>query len=194
MNDVKYKKEIIKIIYYALKENNMDVNLESYIPLKLIIEEYKLLCEEFKKDYDIGELDTFKCASCLLVAINKYRLCSDKRINASIAFDAAYKMCEKPYWYVDDTLVKMEEVDFKKVFETDIYVFDTSKEMIMLSLLYESGAPFNYTQNLEMLYQFALQMKHASETKRGQRKDIDSKKIHVLSLPNNKPQNNKFVR
>lgn len=188
------EEEIIEIIYYAVKENNMDIKSISKDVLKLIIQEYIELCCVFQRNYVIGELDTFKRASCLLVAINKHRLCSDKRLNASIALDAAYKMCEKPYWNVGDNYdipEKMEEVDFKKVFEDDMYVFNKSKEMLISSLLYENGVPFNYNMNLELLYQIAIEKKHNSGSKSIEENDEKLEESKTLSNQTKKSKKQK---
>ena len=99
----------------------------------------------------------------MLVSINRGRLSKDKKTNASIALDAAYKMCEKPYWNVDenfDISKKLEEVEFKKAFENNMYIYNKSKEMLIDSLVYENGSPLNYNLNLELLYQVALELKH----------------------------------
>lgn len=157
--------ELTSLIFYGLKENNIDIKNINSNEIKSILDDYLNLCVFFQKNYVIGELDTFKRAACLLVAINRGRLSRDKRVNASIALDVAYKMCEKPYWNIGekyDIPQKLEEVDFKKVFENNMYVFDASKDMLIDSLVFENGMPINYNLNLELLYQVALQLKHKS--------------------------------
>ena len=122
-----------------------------------------MFCNHFQIAYVQGELDTFKRAACLLVSINRGRLSKDKKTNASIALDAAYKMCEKPYWNVGENFdipKKLEEVEFKKAFENNMYIYNKSKEMLIDSLVYENGSPLNYNLNLELLYQVALELKH----------------------------------
>lgn len=157
------KSELTDIIFYALKENNIDIKDISSHEIETIITDYNMFCYNFQKNYVRGELDTFKRAACLLVAINKRYLSQDKRENASIALDAAYKMCEHPYWNVGanyDAPQKLEEVDFKKVFENDKYAYDNSKQMLLDSLVYEDGSPLSYHLNLELFYQLALVLKH----------------------------------
>lgn len=162
------KDELIDIIFYALKKNNIDVKEISKHEIETIFIDYVMFCDYFQSAYVRGELDTFKRAACLLVAINKRYLSKDKRINASIALDAAYKMCEHPYWNVGkyhDEPKKLEEVNFEKVFENNRYVYEKSKEMLIASLVFEQGSPLSYHLNLELFYQVALELKHNSTPK-----------------------------
>lgn len=157
--------ELINLIFYGIKENGIEIdsieNLE--IELEYIIEEYRALCNYFQKNYIIGELDTFKRAACLLVAINRSRISHDKKNIASIALDTAYKMCENPFWNVGpnhDIPKKLEEVEFKKAFENNMDTYNTSRSMLLASLTYENGTPLNYYLNLELFYQLALSYKN----------------------------------
>lgn len=155
--------EIVELIFYGLRENGVDSKDTSTSKIKSVINNYLRLCNEFKKIGVIGELDTFKRAACLLVAINRGELSQDKRINASIALDAAYKMCEKPCWNVGvnfDTPQKLEEVNFKECFENHLYAYNKSKNMLIDSLVYEDCNPINYHINLELIYHLALEIKH----------------------------------
>ena len=155
------REELKKLIFYVIKENNVDIEKINNRRINSILDEYYSFCYYFKINYVRGELDTFKRAACLMVAINKGRIIPDKRLNASIAIDAAYKMCEKPYWNIGencDIPKKLEEVDFKKVFKNDMYCYNTSRNMLIDSLVYENGTPLNYFLNLELFYQIALQI------------------------------------
>lgn len=157
------KNELIDLIFYSLNENNVDIKNINRSEIESIFVDYIMFCNHFQIAYVQGELDTFKRAACLLVSINRGRLSKDKKTNASIALDAAYKMCEKPYWNVDenfDISKKLEEVEFKKAFENNMYIYNKSKEMLIDSLVYENGSPQNYNLNLELLYQVALELKH----------------------------------
>lgn len=157
------KNELIDLIFYSLNENNVDIKNINRSEIESIFADYIMFCNHFQIAYVQGELDTFKRAACLLVSINRGRLSKDKKTNASIALDAAYKMCEKPYWNVDenfDISKKLEEVEFKKAFENNMYIYNKSKEMLIDSLVYENGSPQNYNLNLELLYQVALELKH----------------------------------
>lgn len=165
MNSAKLSNEEVKeLIFYGLKENGIDIESVHPFKIKHVINKYLEFCSIFQGSYVIGELDTFKRAACLLVAINRANLSKDKRINASIALDSAYKMCEKPYWNVGenfDVPKKLEEVNFKECFEKDMYTYNHSKNMLIDSLVYENGEPISYHLNLELFYQVALQLKHA---------------------------------
>lgn len=168
MENAKLSNEELKeLIYYGASKNGVNLdNLKKY-KINSIISKYCELCYYFEKNYIIGELDTFKRAACLLVAIYNLRLCSDNRINASIAVDASHKMCEKPYWNVGkncDIPEKLEEVDFSKM---DKEIYDTSREMLIDSLLYSRPVPINYYNSLELLYRVALQEKHLEGVKDG---------------------------
>ena len=157
------KNELIDLIFYSLNENNVDIKNINRSEIESIFADYIMFCNHFQVAYVQGELDTFKRAACLLVSINRGRLSKDKKTNASIALDAAYKMCEKPYWNVGENFdipKKLEEVEFKKAFENNMYIYNKSKEMLIDSLVYENGSPLNYNLNLELLYQVALELKH----------------------------------
>lgn len=158
------KKELRDLIFYSLKENNIEIANVKRSEIESILADYCKFCNYFQVAYVRGELDTFKRAACLLVAINRGRLSRDKRTNAFIALDAAYKMCEKPYWNVGehyDIPKKLEEVDFKKAFKNDMETYTQSKNMLIDSLIYcENGSALSYYLNLELFYQIALQLKH----------------------------------
>lgn len=157
------KNELINLIYYSLKENNTDEKDIDYQKVEAIIADYLMFCNHFQVAYVRGELDTFKRAACLLVAINRRKLVKDKRLNASIAIDTAYKMCEKPYLNIGenaDIPQKLEEIDFKKAFENDIDAYNHYKEMLIDSLVYVNNPPPNYSFDLELFYQAALELKH----------------------------------
>lgn len=159
------KEELLDIIFYSLKKNNIDIKEVNKHEIETIFINYVLYCDHFQSAYVIGELDTFKRAACLLVAINNRHLSKDRRVNASIALDAAYKMCERPYWNIGKNFnipEKLEEVNFQNIFANDMYVYEKSKKMLIDSLVFEHGHPMNYYLNLELLYQVALEMKHNS--------------------------------
>ena len=158
------KDDIRRLIIFGLSENK--VNVDSIDPKRIdrIIEIYYLYCEDFKTKYVQGELDTFKKASCLLAAIIKSDLVFDKKLNAYIAIDASQKMCEKPYWNVGpnfDIPHKLEEVDFKKIFERDKYCYDKHRAMLMDVILYADRniTPISVYLNLELFYRVAVELK-----------------------------------
>lgn len=167
MESAKLSREgLTELIFYGCRENDVVIKDISRLEIDKIIAEYCKFCNYIKVAYVRGELDTFKRAACLMVAINRGKLSDDKHVNASVSYDAAVKMCEKPYWNVGDNFdvpKKMEEVDFKKVFEKDMNIWDTSRNMIIDSLVYakNGGMPENYYMGLELFYQVAIQMKHS---------------------------------
>lgn len=155
-------KELTILILYGLEENGINSDIINQTQIRHIIEDYKELCNQFQLKYVNGELDTFKRAACFMVAINDFRLIHDKRINASVAASAAYKMCEKPYWNVGENYnipKKLEEVNFNEAFANSMDVYTKSRKMIIDSLVFEKGSPINYYLNLELFYQVALQLK-----------------------------------
>ena len=154
-------KELINLIIYGLDENNVDKSESTLAIIHDIILEYKVLCEYLRKNYVVGDLDTFKMASCLLVSINRYGFTDDSFVNASIAVDIAYKMCEKPYTNIKkDITIKLEEVDFKEVFKNDIEFYQNSKDMLINSLIYGNGSSLTCFLNLEQFYNVALEKKY----------------------------------
>ena len=172
--------ELTYLIRYGIKKNNINIGNIDFSIIEKIISNYYVLCNYVKVAYIRGELDTFKMAACLLVTINKNQIVSDKKTNASIALDTAYKMCQKPYWNVGEEFnipKKLEEVEFNKVFEEDTYLYDKSKEMLIDSLIYENGDPLSYSLNLELLYQIALEMKHNKMSDSAEKNISDSQLV-----------------
>lgn len=178
------------MIFYGIKENNVDAKNINHSVIKSIISDYIMFCNHFQIAYVTGELDTFKRAACLLVAINRSKLTTEKELNASIALDTAYRMCEKPYWNVGENLdipKKLEEVDFKKVFENNMEIYNKSKTMLIASLIYENGLPLNYYLNLELFYQVALELKHKTSGKELE-KNVVEENLSVSDEKNIKKQ------
>ena len=157
----KGNKELINLLIDVLNENNVDIQEDSLSIIHDIILEYKVLCEHLRKDYVVGDLDTFKMASCMMVAVNKHGFTEDKFVNASIAVDTAYKMCEKPYTNIKkDITIKLEEVDFKEVFKDDMEFYQDSKNRLITSLICGNGSSLTYFLNLEQFYNVALEKKY----------------------------------
>ena len=153
-------KELINLLIDVANENNVDIQEDSLSIIHDIILEYKVLCEYLRKNYVVGDLDTFKMASCLLVSIDRHGFTDDSFVNASIAVDIAYKMCEKPCKNVKDITIKLEEVDFKEVFKDDMEFYHNTKKMLINSLIYERGSSLTYFLNLEQFYNVALEKKY----------------------------------
>jgi len=157
------KDDIKDFIIYGLSVNGISINSIDPERLEKVIEDYFSCCDDFKEKYVQGELDAFKKAACLLVAIHKNSLAFDKRLNASVAIDASEKMCEKPYWNAGpnfDVPYKLEEVDFKSAFKKYRYIYDGHRSMLTAALLYaDSIEPISVYLNLELLYRLAIELK-----------------------------------
>ncbi len=154
--------ELRNLIFYGLKENGVDASDINSSKIESILVDYAAFCEQFQY-HVIGELDIFERAACLLVAINRANLFSDKTLNASIAIDAAHKMCEKPYYYTGkgaNIPVKLEEIDIKTIFENDMDTYNNVRNMRIQSLAYNEGSPLSYYLNLELFYRAAISLKH----------------------------------
>lgn len=177
------KEEILDLIIYGLEKNDIDPSSISNHGINFILNRYLKYCEIFRCSFlTLGsELDTFKRAACLLVAINDgHYLKITKKEKAAFALDTAFKMCEKPYWNVGkkgNEPYKLEEVDFS--IDLDEEVYDTSKETLTLSLLHEKAQPWHgIWLNLQMMYQLALEIKHRNNLKKAV-KNIKSKKQQI---------------
>ncbi len=153
-------RELINLLIYVANENNVDIQENILSVIHDIILEYKVLCEYLRKNYVEGDLDTFKMASCMIAAINRYGFTDDRFVNASIAVDTAYKMCEQPYINVRNNTIKLEEVDFKEVFKDDMEFYHNSKNTLINSLINEKGDSLTYFLNLEQFYNLALEKKY----------------------------------
>lgn len=153
------KEEILDLIIYGLEKNNVNPSNISKIDMKFIIKRYLKYCEIYKQSFlSLGsELDTFKRAACLLIAINDgHYLKLKKDEKASVALDTAFKMCEKPF--------KLEEVDFSVDLDEEVY--DTSKETLILALCYEKAQPWHGVYlNLQTMYHLAIETKHKNNLK-----------------------------
>ena len=134
-NDYLSMEEIIDLIIYSIRENNVDVSEIEKYELISIYDDYLMNCDYFQNNYVVGKLDTFKKAACLMIAINRGFLSSDDEINASIAYDAALKMCEKPHCYEDGELKKLDEINFKYALRNNEDILIYTKKLLIQSLL-----------------------------------------------------------
>lgn len=154
--------ELISLLIYALRANKKST-LDKKSIIHSIILEYKIICDDFQKTFVEDNLDTFKRAACLLVAINRKGFSRNKMLNASIAVDAACKMCEKPYTFVginSDQPFQLEEINLNEIFWNDMALYTDFKGSIVNSLLYDKKGPINYYLMLEDFYKKALAKKH----------------------------------
>ena len=156
--------EIIDLIIYGLEENNVEIKNNKILKVKDIVISYNKYCNFFKHKFD-GKLDTFKRAACLLTAINQGNFSENAMTNASIAIDSAFKMCEKPYQYDFDNGFtfpeKLEEVEFKKIFENNMDIYNNNKSKLIESLITNNNASLNdFYINFKQFYDLALQLKY----------------------------------
>lgn len=169
------RNELNNLIVYSLAKNGVDTNNINISEIYHIINDYLYHADFFQKNYVIGELDTFKRAACLLVAINKSRIVSDARLRAKIALDAAYKWIETPVWNYGpnfDIPQALETVNFDEIFKDDD-VLEKSTEMLIDSLVYETGMPINYNLNLELIYYVAIEKKKIMGLKGEEVKEVE---------------------
>lgn len=177
------RNELNNLIVYSLTKNGVDSNNIDVSEIYHIIDDYLYHCDFFQKNYVIGELDTFKRAACLLVAINKSRIVRDERLRARIALDAAYKWIETPVWNYGpnfDQPQALETVNFEELFKDDD-VLETSTEMLIDSLVYETGMPINYNLNLELIYYVAIEKKKIMGLKGEEVKEVEN--VPEVELP-----------
>lgn len=157
MNNRPSKNELLSYIFYGLAENNLSPMDISSKTLDKIIFEYGYFANDFQQ-YVLGKLDTFKRASCLLLAINKVKVTEDKSLNAEIALTAAFKMCEKPCLYLNDTKKELATVNLKEWAITDRDTYNYLKQNLIVSLIHSKNQNcLAYHLNLELIYEKALQ-------------------------------------
>ena len=163
------KDDIRNLIIYGLTENKVNINSIISRKIEKALEDYYLYYNEFKEKYVRGELDTFKLAACLLVAINKNNLVSDKYVNASVAIDASEKMCEKPYWNLGPSCnipQKLEEVDFKVFHEEEKHFYYKHRSLLSDILTHQGNVwPITIYLNFELFYRAAVEFQKMSVRK-----------------------------
>lgn len=129
-----------------------------------IIETYNTKANYMKEHYVIGDLDTFKVASCLMVAINSSLDIEDEVEKAQIALDVVYAFIEKPYYNVGINFnipTPLEEINLAESFKDEKETFEESNNNLLKSLILGKKAePLNYFNVLELLYNLALLLKH----------------------------------
>lgn len=163
------KDDIRNLIIYGLTENKIDTNSIDSKRIDKVVEDYYLYYNEFKEKYVRGELDTFKLAACLLVAINKNNLVPSKYVNASVAIDASEKMCENPYCNLGPSCnipQKLEEVDFKVFREEEKHFYYKHRSLLSDILTHQGNVwPITIYLNLELFYRAAVEFQKMSVRK-----------------------------
>ncbi len=163
------KDDIRSLIIYGLTENKVNINSIVSRKIEKALEDYYLYYNEFKAKYIRGELDTFKLAACLLVAINKNNLVPDKYVNASVAIDVSEKMCEKPYWNLGPSCnipQRLEEVDFKTFREEEKDFYYKHRSLLTDILIHQDNVwPITIYLNLELFYRAVVEFQRMSVRK-----------------------------
>ena len=163
------KDDIRSLIIYGLTENKVNINSIISRKIEKALEDYYLYYNEFKEKYVRGELDTFKLAACLLVAINKNNLVPDKYVNASVAIDVSEKMCEKPYWNLGPSCnipQRLEEVDFKTFREEEKDFYYKHRNLLTDILIHQDNVwPITIYLNLELFYRAVVEFQRMSVRK-----------------------------
>ncbi len=163
------KDDIRNLIIYGLTENKVNINSIISRKIEKALEDYYLYYNEFKTKYIRGELDTFKLAACLLVAINKNNLVPDKYVNASVAIDASEKMCENPYWNLGPSCnipQKLEEVNFKTFRKEEKDFYYKHRSLLTDVLIHQDNVwPITIYLNLELFYRAAVEFQKMSVRK-----------------------------
>lgn len=190
-----YNENIEELLAYGIEKNKEEItiflNLNENDDIRMrqdtvdsIKNRYTELCIYCKEKYVNGELDTFKKAACLLIAIsdnNPYL--HNKKLSASVALYAGYKMCETPIWNVGDNHSipqKMEEIDLEEFFEERPDIEEYSKELLTTALEHKNDSILAYFFNFEMLYRTALLQKEMKKNLKEKQKLIDMKKEDKL--------------
>lgn len=163
------KDDIRDFIIYGLTKNRININSTISEKIDKVVEDYYIYYNEFKAKYIRGELDTFKLAACLLVAINKNNLVPDKYVNASVAIDASEKMYEKPYCNLGNGFgipQKLEEVDFETIREEEkVFYYKHRSQLTDILMNQNSVWPIEIYLSIELFYWSAIQIKKNSTRK-----------------------------
>ena len=152
-------REIEEIIISGIAQNNLDIKSVHQIKFKYVIYNYLILCSKLLDLHSIAELDTFKRAACLAIAMNMSHLAKDERTNAKIAVDATCKMCEKPYWdhcKINDIPTKMPEICLSECIPGNEQEFMRIKYKLIQKLLAKEKDPMFLEHYYELFYMLGL--------------------------------------
>lgn len=150
--------ELVDLILYSLQENSVSFRLVHHFPIYCAIEKYRQLSTLAEKEYD-GRLTTFQYASCLLIALSESSIIRARKVNASLTFDTAIKMCETPYDHSDygaRCLLPLDQIDFKTAFQTHPSFYLVFKNELIENLLSMKHQPLDYALSFKMFYQMSL--------------------------------------
>ena len=163
------KDDIKNLVIYGLTKNRININSTISKKIDKVVEDYYIYYNEFKEKYVRGELDTFKLAACLLAAINKNNLVSDRYVNVSVAIDASEKMCEKPYCNLGNGFgipQKLEEINFKTIREEEKTFYYKHRSQLTDILMNQNNVwPIEVYLSIELFYWSAIELKKNSTRK-----------------------------
>lgn len=173
--------ELIDLILYGLQENFVSPRLIHHFLIYCAIEKYRQLSTLAEKEYD-GRLTTFQYASCLLIALSESSIIRARKVNASLAFDTAIKMCETPYDHSDygaRCLLPLDRIDFDKTFQNHPSFYLVFKNELIENLLSMKHQPLDYALSLKMFYQMSL---HCLERDRNKLENFGNCRSDVKNL------------
>lgn len=153
--DIVYLKDekITELILYALEKENITEQDIKGFNIKSIIYDYKGYYYVAKQDNIT--IDTFTSAACLMIAINSSNITKDKIVNASIAINAAAKLCEEPY--IENlrykTLVLAPRIDIEDIYENDPDLFNYWTKSMFEGLMFENESIEQYREDLKTFHE-----------------------------------------
>lgn len=169
---MKSKKDIENLICDALKENNINTNSINPTTIDKIEEEYQRLYNMLVPNNEEKELDTFNDATCIVKAINKYRVIESDTMNAKIAVDIAFSMCENPIWYVGSNYniqVNLEPINTKEIYQNQEQILNELKNNLIDIIVNNRNLKIEFS--LEYFYRYTLTIKRQNENNNKIEKD-----------------------
>ena len=170
---------IIELILYALKKENITEKEMKDINIKSILYDYKGYCAVAKED---GlPLDTFTRAACLMIAINTSNITTDKIINASIAINASTKMCEKAY--IENprykVLIEVNTIDIEEAYENDPDLYNFWTKTMYEGLMFENESIEQYRKDLKTFHEVTTRI---CNNKKENKQKVKSEKMTITYI------------
>lgn len=169
---MKSKKDIENLICDALKENNINTNSINPTTIDKIEEEYKKLYNMLVPNDEEKDLDTFNDATCIVKAINKYKVIESDTMNAKIAVDIAFSMCENPIWYVGSNYniqVNLEPINTKEIYQNQEQILNELKNNLIDIIVNNRNLKIEFS--LEYFYRYTLTIKRQNQNNNKIEKD-----------------------
>lgn len=169
---MKSKKDIESLICDALKENNINTNSINHTTIDKIEEEYQRLYNMLVPNDEEKDLDTFNDATCIVKAINKYKVIESDTMNAKIAVDIAFSMCENPIWYVGSNYniqVNLEPINAKEIYQNQEHILNELKNNLIDIIVNNRNLKIEFS--LEYFYRYTLTIKRQNQNNNKIEKD-----------------------